>query len=306
MAEYWEVIRDRGNDTNAVWNEFNPAFTVGSLTLTLHLADVALFGAKVQARDDAEDEFDQAIDAKDASLTFLSRMNVRAVGVLRGNLNEDDPLLLEVDDVNGMPNTSGGKILARARKLATVWKKVDAAREAATPALSPLQVGATEATDVETAITAHEPLLKAVAVKESAWSAARSALRALADKVDKNNKRWYEAWSNNYEPGTPEHDALSQIDTGPGAVEPPGAVDFTVMYDAGGKLHVDASAPHATHFRLFRKGPGETEFIERAANATSPIEDPVSLPGVYDVKLQARNSSDDGPVSAVKQVTVPV
>jgi hypothetical protein len=305
MAEYWEPIRDRGNDTNAVWNQFNPAFKVGALTLTDHQADVALFAGKVQLRDDAEDAYDEAIDAKDLNLQFLQRMNVRAVGVLRGNLAEGDSLLLELDDVAGMPNVGSGKTLARSRKLTTVWTKVNAMRVALTPPLATLTVGATNVEAVSNAITGHEPLLKAVAEKQSAWSATRSDLKKLATRVDTNNKRWFEAWSNDYDEGTPEHDALSQIDTGPGAVDAPGPVDFTVMYDGNGKLHIDAEADHATHFRMWRKAPGEDVFIERAANATSPIDDPVSLPGVYDVKLQARNSTDDGPESAVKQVTVP-
>ena len=67
---------------------------------------------------------------------------------------------------------------------------------------------------------------------------------------------------------------------------------------------MDAEAEHATHFRMLRKGPGESEFIERAANEESPIHDPVSLPGVYEVKLQARNSAGDGPLSAGQDVTV--
>ena len=67
--------------------------------------------------------------------------------------------------------------------------------------------------------------------------------------------------------GSAEHDALSQINTSSGETEPPGPVTFSVMFDAeADEIHVDAEAEHATHFRMMRKGPGESEFIERAAN----------------------------------------
>ena len=77
------------------------------------------------------------------------------------------------------------------------------------------------------------------------------------------------------------------------------------MYDGAGHFHIDATAPHATHYCVLRKGPGETEFIERAANAESPIQDAVTLAGTYDIKLQARNSTGDGPMSAVQQAVRP-
>ena len=306
MAEYWEPIRDRGNDTIAVWNEFNASFTVGSLTMADHTTDVTAFEPAVQARDDAEDEYDQAIDAKDANLATLRGLNTRAVSVIRGNLEAGDALLLELDDVSGMRNDGSGKIMARGRKLSTLWKKVNVARAAATPPLGAIEVGGVVVDAVDTALSANEPLLKTVAEKLSAWSSARSALKALANRVDRNNKRWYEAWSGNYAPGSPQYDALAQINTGGGDTEPPGPVTFSVMYDGDNDaFHIDAEAEHATHFRVLRKGPGESDFIERASNAESPISDAVTLPGVYEYKLQARNSTDDGPVSAAQSGTVP-
>ena len=64
-------------------------------------------------RDDAEDLYNQAIDTRDQNLKVLHDMNVAACRVIRGNLQEDDLLLPELDDVNGMPNEGSGKILAR-------------------------------------------------------------------------------------------------------------------------------------------------------------------------------------------------
>ena len=306
MAEYWEPIRDRGNATCSIWNQYNHDFLVGQLDIAAHLTDVQAIEGMVQARDDSEDFYDQAVDAKDANLSTLANINVNAVRAIRGNLEAGDALMLELEDVSGMPNVGSGRIMARSRKLTTLWKKVNTARAAATPPLDPLQVGPSLVAALDTALAANEPRLKAVSDMLASWNSARRALKALADKVDHNNKRWYDAWSGNYAPGTMENDALSQIDTGSGGGDLPGEVVWSAMYDGAGHFHIDATAPHATHFRELRKGPGETEFIERAANAESPIQDSVTLPGTYDIKLQGRNSTGDGPMSAVQQVVRPV
>jgi len=198
-----------------------------------------------------------------------------------------------------------GKILARARKLTTLWVKVNAARAAMAPPLGALLVGTTTVTAVATALGNQETLLQTVAQKLSAWGDTRSGLKDAATQVDRNNKRWYEAWSGFYAAGSAEYEALSQIDTGSASGPLPGAVEFSLMHDAQAEeIHIDATADHATHFRELRKAPGETEFIERAANETSPLHDPVSLPGVYEVKMQGRNAAGDGPLSAGLNVTV--
>jgi hypothetical protein len=305
MSEYWEPIRDRGNTTCSIWNQFNLDFTVGKLDLPTHLADVQALEPLVQARDDAEDLYDQAIDARDANWKILHDLNVSAVRVIRGNLEDGDPLMLELDDVSGMPNEGSGRICARSRKLSTLWKKVNTARAAMTPPLDPISVGAALVAAVEAALSANEPKLKTVSDKLASWSSARQVLRAAAEKVDRNNKRWFDAWSGNHPEGSPEREALSQIDTGADAVALPGLPEFTAVHVPGEGVHIDATAEHATHFRVMRKGPGEDNSVERAANAESPINDPVSLPGVYQYQLVARNSSGDGPLSAPKSVTVP-
>lgn len=305
MSEYWEPIHGRGLSTGAVWQEHNLDFMVGTLTLTAHQDDVALFGSRARARDEAEGLYHQAVDARDVNWKFLHDLNVAALRVIRGNLDADDLLVAELDEVNRMRNEGSGKILARARRLSALWLKVNGARAAATPPLGELLVGASPVGAVDAALDANEPLLKAVAQRQSAWTTARRELRKLADRVDRNNKRWFEAWSGNYARGTVEHEALSQIDTGAKAVPPPGPVKFTATHDAAShEIRIEAQADHATHFRELRQGPGEDHFIERASNQKSPLRDVVVLPGVYKIKLQARNSSGDGPVSAEVSVTV--
>ena len=193
MAEYWEPIRDRGNDTCSIWNQYNLDFLVGQLTLPAHLSDVQAIEGMVQARDDAEDFYDQAVDAKDANLSFLATVNVNAVRAILGNLEEGDALFLELDDVGRMSNEGGGRIMGRARKLSTLWKKVNTARAAATPVLDPLQVGPSLVAAVDTALVANEPLLKSVTDKLASWNSSRRALKAMMDKVHTNNTRWYDA-----------------------------------------------------------------------------------------------------------------
>jgi hypothetical protein len=40
MAEYWQPIHTRGQQTISVWSTFNPDFTVDTVTLAQHQADV--------------------------------------------------------------------------------------------------------------------------------------------------------------------------------------------------------------------------------------------------------------------------
>ena len=306
MSEYWEDIKTRGTQSVAVWREHDGDFKVGQLDVGAHEADVDQIATLVAARDAKGDLWDQAMDARDVNFAFMRSMNTRATAVMGGNFEPGDTLARELEDILGMRNDSTPTVMARARKVVILWGKVNEARAGATPELDPLQVGDKLAASLEDALTAHEDLLKQVQVKLSGLITARHTLRKHVVKVDQNNKRWYKAWAGNFEEGSVEKEALSQVTTGPEDTALPGAVTFTVIYDAeAGEFHADASAPHATFFRIYRKGPGDEEYVQRGSARTSPLTDPVTLPGEYLVKIQAQNSTGDGPMSAPQTVTVP-
>jgi len=51
MAEFWQAVHIRGQQTIGVWGTFSASFQVGSVTLALHTADVALILTQVNERD---------------------------------------------------------------------------------------------------------------------------------------------------------------------------------------------------------------------------------------------------------------
>jgi hypothetical protein len=76
-----------------------------------------------------------------------------------------------------MLNKGGGKIMARGRKLSTLWKKVNTVRGLMVPMLALLEVGGTVVAAVDTALAANEPLLKAVSGDSQTLPVASSASR---------------------------------------------------------------------------------------------------------------------------------
>lgn len=91
--------------------------------------------------------------------------------------------------------------------------------------------------------------LQTVENKVSEERKAAGALKRASDKVDQENKKWFVAWQGEFAVGTPERDALDQIDTGnapaPVAVQidtvtPAAGGSFAVIYTAGGGAHASA------------------------------------------------------------------
>jgi hypothetical protein len=105
-------------------------------------------------------------------------------------------------------------VTTRGTDVKALWLEANAERAAQIPSEPALVVGGKTVAMLGTALDAVQGLNDAVSVAEGELSKRRSALRALTDKVDRNNKRWYLAWLAEYLPGTPEHDALSLIDMG--------------------------------------------------------------------------------------------
>lgn len=302
MSEYWEQPHIRGQQTIAVWNTFAPTFTVGTLTLAAHQLDVALIYTQVNDREVQQDVFDAATTARDDNYDFLRDMNVRATQVIEASLDPDDSLQAEVADVRNITALNQEGVLLRARRLISLWTAVNVKRAALVPPLPELQVGAKKVADLTAAVNGHGGLLLTMEQERAKLTQKKEALRVTVERVDQNNKRWYVAWGGNFAPGTPEHNALAQIDTEAGASQPTAleiatvtqngtAVD--VSYVAGGGHHatslqvlykvdgVDASFAHATPVLLAGQSlgpfaPGQTVEIEtRSSNSVGAAESAV-------------------------------
>lgn len=304
MAEFWEEPHVRGQQTIGVWGTFAPAFTVGELTLAAHTADVALILTHVNEREVQKDVYDDAVSARDNNAAFIRDINVRAPGLIDATLSPDDDLRGDLGDVFNVDQRTIEGVTSRARVVISLWNRTNAKRAAATPPLGPLLVGTTAVAALQAAVNNHPSLLQTIENEQAELGQKRSQLRSTADRVDRNNKRWYKAWGNNYPPGTPENDGLSQVDTEHGTIAPTAlaissltqaGTAVQIIYVAGGGLHasslqllyqvvgVDADFGHGSPVILTGQTVGPfpaaatVNFKTRGTNSVGTTDSPVQM-----------------------------
>lgn len=310
MSESWEYGYHRGQQTNGVCLTFAPGFVWGEVTLASHTADVSALQTKANERDVQQDVVDVARLLRDANLRFMEDLCIRFPRKLEGDLTVADPLHKEIADLRAIDPDSPDNTAARTRRTISLWKRINTARAAQVPPVAAFQVGASVVGDLETALNNQNTLLQNVENERGKLTQKREALRLLAVKVDENNKRWYAAWEGEFAVGSPERNALSQIDTGsqtpqPDALEintavvnPPDQVVFT--YVAGG-------GDHATSFKLkWKIETVDTDFVHEAVlNLLGQTVTVANAAGkTVSFKAVAINSTGSTD-SAVKQVVMP-
>jgi hypothetical protein len=193
----------------------------------------------------------------------IKDLSTRLPRKLDGDLPADDPFHGDLDTIRGVEMTSPDTIAERGRMVLSLWNKYNARLAAQSPPVAALTVGGLTAGDLDAALTALPEKTQAVEDQKAALSDRRSELRTLAATVDTDNKRWFAAWQGEYSTGTPENDALSQIDTGP-VTPAPSALEIStatataattarLTYTAGG-------GAHATTLALQWKLPTDAEF----------------------------------------------
>lgn len=301
MPEPWQIARNRGLQTIAVWDEYNAAFKVGKLTLAGHTTDVDLLTTQAAARDSAKDDFDMAVGARDTNLAALADLNSRVPHVIENNLEEDSHLFNQFAEIYALNSATQDGTQKRAGKVISLWKLCNAERAAQAPPLAALDVGGELVADMEAMLTNHPVLIKAANDQKAVWTKKKSELRITTDRVDKNNKRWYGAWADNYPAGSVEHDALSTIDTEGGGTEPVGQV-FINEANAMPGLMVDLHfhADHATKFRVMQRLQGTTTWNLIVENLEADTwTGAMASAGLYEFQVFGKNSLGEGDGSDV-------
>lgn len=307
MAEFFEAVHQRGQQTLAVWNTHAATFQVGALTLAAHTTDVALLMTHVNDRDVQQDVQDDAVLARDANFGALRDIVVRVPQLIEATLEDDDRLHSDLDDVFAVdPNrTHGG--MERARRVVSLWNRVNILRAAMTPALPALTLGATTVANLQTLLTNHPGLLQTVEDERSELNQKTSLLKTTSRRIDRNNKRWYAAWSQNFAIGSPENDALSQIDTGP-TTPAPSALKIDTLTAAGTSVqvaYVAGGGDHATTLVLLWRVVGiDPDFGHATAvNLAGQTIGPFSAGDEIQFKTRGSNSTGDTD-STVKSITL--
>ena len=246
MAEAYQEVHQRGLQTDAVWGTHAAAFKSGKLTLAAHTADVGDILTKASLWEASNSTLETARDNRDALDTELKSLCVHGPDAVEGDLEDEDEILDDLPPIRAIRMTNPEKTLERARKLVPAWTKVNARRAAAVPPDPELKAKGKTLAQFQTAMGDLVDSLQEVENQVSDERKAAGALKRAYLKVDKENKKWFVAWQGEFAVGTPERDALDQIDTN--AASAPVALQIeTVTPGAGGSFAVDYTAGGGAH-----------------------------------------------------------
>ena len=319
MSATWQQIQARGQQSVGVWGQWNPTLKVGADTLTI-------FGTAVQALPGAaqnvaiqEDVVDDARAARNERVALLTLLGVQMPRKLDGDLDADDAYHKDLLDIRGVEMTGMGSAETRGQMVNSLWLKLNARLAAEVPAKPALTVGGKTQAQLQAALTELPGKKQAVETAVSLLNDRRATLRGFMRTVDSLNKRWYAAWQGEYAEGTPERDALSQIDTGSpggndsggGPVPPvplPGQpVDVVAVPGAApGEADVTwtAAADAVDYEAIIRNDAGD--LLPSQPPVTGTAMHLTGLPGgtTVSITIRARNATGFGPESATVTVAV--
>ena len=309
MAEFWEAVHIRGQQTDAVWFTHAPAKLVGTTTQAMHAADVGQIMTDVDARDVQEDVWDDAEKAVDLSFKFIHNIGVRAPAIFDETLEDDDPLNDDLDDIfREDPDTQHGA-MKRARKVISFWNRMNAKRAAMTPPLPPVLVGTKAVADLQTALASHPGLMQTAENELAELNDKKDDLQKTARRVNRINKRWHRLWKNDFDEDSPERNALSQVDTEEGT-NPPTAMEVNTLTQSGllvAIVYVAGGGRSATSLVVVWQVVGvDADFGHaRPVILAGQTVGPFTAGQTINFKTRASNSAVTTPVEcAVKTITV--
>lgn len=284
--EYWEITKNRAQETLPVWTQYLPTFKVGGQGTTELTAYIDGFEPLVQERTLAQDNFDACFRAAQDALLRMKMLGTRVPAIIEAHLDENDGLMKDVDDLYAtQPSTESG-ILKRLRMLLPVWVRANTALAAMTPAESPITravggVSYTAAT-AKTLLDGYTAVINDMQDKQELLDRKRTELRAHDRAADQLNKRWYKAVKASHDPGSAVYEALAGITTEPSTPAPETIEINTVLQGGEGGLQVLVSylpggGDHATtkliKWQVVGVDPGfdQSAPLDASGNAAGPF-----------------------------------
>lgn len=285
--EYWEITKQRAQQTLPVWTLYIPTFKVGGLGTTDLTGYINGFEGLVQARTQAQDDFDAAFRDGQNALLRMKVLGTKVPAIIEAHLDENAAVMKNVDDLYLVQPRTEGSILKRLRMLLPVWTQANAALAAMTPPEPPITrtVGGVAYT-VATALTLLESytvLVDAVELKQEQLDKKRAELRAHDHACDMLNKRWYKAVKASHDPGSEVYEALAGITTEPTTPAPETIEINTVVQggEAGRQAlvsYLPGGGAHATtklvKYQIVGVDPGFDHSVplDASGNALGPFE----------------------------------
>ena len=194
--QYWEVTKNRAQETLPVWTQHLPTQNVGGKTPADLEAMIDGFEPAAQARTLQQDFFDGAYRATLDGLARKKRLGIGVPQLIEAQLNENTPIMKDVEDLYRTTPRSEASILKRLRELLPVWARANAALAAMTPTQAPItfMVGTTSytAATAEALLDGYTALVKTMKNEDATLDVAKDALRVLDRQTDGLIKRWYQ------------------------------------------------------------------------------------------------------------------
>jgi hypothetical protein len=251
--EYWEITKQRAQQTLPVWAQYTPALKVGTQGTAELSTLIAGFEPLVQLRIAAQDEADAAYRAGQDALLRMKALGTKIPALIEGHLDENAALMRDVDDLYATNPRTESSILKRLRELLPVWARANAALAAlspAQPAITRVVGGVAYSVALAQALLdGYTAIVNTISTADEALDVRRTALRAHDRAVDQLSKRWYKIAKAQSDPGSALHDALGGITTEPGTPAPEtieiesivqggdSGLEVLVAYHPGGGAH---------------------------------------------------------------------
>jgi hypothetical protein len=253
--EYWEITKQRAQETLPVWTQYLPTFKVAGLGTTELTTLIDEFEPLVQARTEAQDDFDAAFRAAQDALLRMKVLGTKVPAIIEAQLDENEGLMKDVGDLYAVQPRAEPSILKRLRMLLPVWTRANTALAAMTSAQTPVTrtVGGVTytAASAKTLLDSFTDLIKAVQDKQELLDRSRAELRAHDRACDQLNKRWYKAVKALHDPGSDVYEALAGITTEP-STPAPETIEINAVLQGGEEglqalvSYVSGGGAHAT------------------------------------------------------------
>jgi ribosomal protein L11 methylase PrmA len=307
MPKNWQIVHKRSEQTQGVW-ALDDGFTVRDLSKDMHEDHAAEVRTAAEEEEEAADVMDSAEAAVRGEYVFFESMNSAIGQRLDSEVPDDDALQRDVDQITGIRQSGEAAIDDRTLKTIVCWKKINAARAAATPPLGAVTVRGVAVAAYETRWTALPGLRQPREVQAGDWRSRNSTRRTKTRRTDRENKDWYQAWKSEFPPGTPKGDALAGVDTETGTA-PPKILEIAAVVQAGLSLHVTyvaGTGQHATVLDLQFKVDGvHVEWQRVTADvAAGNVLGPFTAGQVVHVRTDVGNSRDASELSPEQVVTI--
>ena len=306
MPLIWQITEARALQTQGVWALF-PALTVGGSSKISHASQLLAVQMQATTTETSKNNLDTADGVLRTEYDYFQSFNVAIAARLDSEVADGDPLQNEVDQIRKQPGNRAA-IDERTLKTIALWKKINLIRITGPPLQSPIIVRGNLANIYEARWAALPAKRQTREDRAGVWRSSNSSLRAADRALDRINKSWYQAWASEFQPGTPEGDALAGVDTEAGTAQPQ-ILEIAAITQVGLSLrvtYVPATGKHATVLQLDHLVEGlHGDFQTTPATvASGNLIGPFIQGQIVRIRTDVGNSRDHSELSPEQAVTI--